>query len=60
MAIAITPLINHLEDQEVRQVWYADAATAGPLTSPVLVGEDLYDWSKFWVLYKYLQNVPAG
>ena len=27
-AIAITPLINHLEDESVKQIWYADDATA--------------------------------
>ena len=28
-AIAITPLIRCLEDKEIKQVWYADDATAG-------------------------------
>ncbi len=28
-AIAITPLIYHLEDEETKQVWFADDATAG-------------------------------
>ena len=27
-AIAITPLIDHLEDESVKQIWYADDATA--------------------------------
>ena len=28
-AVAITPLIRSLEDQETKQVWFADDATAG-------------------------------
>ena len=28
-AVASTPLIHHLEDKEVKQVWFADDATAG-------------------------------
>ena len=28
-AIVITPLIHHLEDEEIKQVWFADDATAG-------------------------------
>ena len=28
-AIAITPLIHHLEDEEIKQVWFADDAAAG-------------------------------
>ena len=32
-AVAITPLIHRLEDREIRQVWFADDATAcGNLT----------------------------
>ena len=27
--IAITPLIHQLEDESIKQVWYADDATAG-------------------------------
>ena len=28
-AIAITPLIHHLENKQIKQIWYADDATAG-------------------------------
>ena len=34
-AIAITPLIRQLEDEAIKQIWYADNATVGGKLAPL-------------------------
>ena len=40
-AIAITPLIRQLEDETIKQIWYADDATAGGRLAPLRAWWDL-------------------
>ena len=43
-AIVITPLIHHLEDEEIKQVWFVDDATAGGNLAGLKVGSHHRPW----------------